>query len=1008
MSEELKKERSLKKAEATQKAPEPELPDLEGARWYDEPREKIFKRLKSDPDYGLTDGDAKVRLGFYGKNKYFKTERMSVGKYLSSMRPEPLTWLFLCVAVLYGVFVSVSAAVFITLAIILGYFVLFITGLRAVRILESASQTALPTVAVIRGGRRVVISQEQVVPGDVFELEVGDLVPADARLIESDGLVTFEYGVTEAMGDVYKDASFASFRNLRPGACKNLVFASTIVKAGRGKAIAYNTGKMTRMSRLCRNKNPSAYNSLETFKKMRAKAMASTLLCIALVFVLGIFTYTGVFSKDDPLYGFLMILSFASSLLSQFYPIIAQIVVARGVFGASESGDSVSSGSIIRHPEKLDELRSVDTLIVPKQALVRSHDTRLFSVFESGELYERGDIESSEGAKRLLRLALVSTGLYGSSRLVTISEAQKDPGVEREAIRRAVQDMGLYDSTLDESFPILEHRDADGECVFDTTLYSSMGQFVAVCRGSSEELLGRCTHYFENGRYVHITENVRRRFETLAKRLMRMSCTVLAVATTTSRYNRIKRIDELHSGMVFEGFVCLEEPVLKDSAKMLKACSDAGIRVILTFKDKSEQNYQFAKAQGFLSTRDEIADLEELYENMGDVLEFSVLENVTPEYMQSTVAYLRKKGHRVGFMGMELDDVPSMKSANVCFTQCETLSKRFVAKGAAVEKKVKGSSSWDALRFACDVVVSRVSEDENGGFNAVVGAVMHAKMIFRSMDRVLCYLLSTAIARLLMLIGTLFTGIPLITALQLILLGVLVDLPAVMVMAFEPCGRAVLKEKATKHELLGTLSEYVMPAITGVAMFLVGILSVIVCKNLSMTGGQLTTVSLLTLILSSWALLLSSSSKDLVFNGEIRFSNMFVAALVMQAAEIALFLLIEPFGRVVGVHRTSWLAAAVLFGAFLASFFIFELLKLAKHIRLQKSEPIAEEVTDDTSDAPSQTDADDVPAHEAYEEDIPADESDSDDAPTDESDTDDANTNEIDEERIEITFGADV
>ena len=746
--------------------------------------------------------------------------------------------------------------------------------------------------------------------------------------------------------------------------------------------------------------------------------MASTLLCIALVFVLGIFTYTGVFSKDDPLYGFLMILSFASSLLSQFYPIIAQIVVARGVFGASESGDSVSSGSIIRHPEKLDELRSVDTLIVPKEALVRSHDTRLFSVFESGELYERGDIESSEGAKRLLRLALVSTGLYGSARLVTISEAQKDPGVEREAIRRAVQDMGLYDSALDESYPILEHRDADGECVFDTTLYSSMGQFVAVCRGSSEELLGRCTHYFENGRYVHITENVRRRFETLAKRLMRMSCTVLAVATTTSRYNRIKRIDELHSGMVFEGFVCLEEPVLKDSAKMLKACSDAGIRVILTFKDKSEQNYQFAKAQGFLGTRDEIADLEELYENMGDVLEFSVLENVTPEYMQSTVAYLRKKGHRVGFMGMELDDVPSMKSANVCFTQCETLSKRFVAKGAAVDKKVKGSSSWDALRFACDVVVSRVSEDENGGFNAVVGAVMHAKMIFRSMDRVLCFLLSTALSRLLMLIGTLFTGIPLITALQLILLGVLVDLPAVMVMAFEPCGRSVLKEKVSERELLGTPIEYVMPAITGVAMFLVGILSVIVCKNLSMTGGQLTTVSLLSLILSSWALLVSSSSKDLVFNGEIRFSNMFVAALTMQAAEIALFLLIKPFGRVVGVHRMPWFVAAVLFGAFLVSFLVFELLKLAKHIRLQKSEPIAEEVTDDTPDAPSQTDADDVPAHEAYEEDILADESDTDDAltaetdlfdtSTDESDTDDANTNESDEERIEITFGAEV
>lgn len=934
MSEELKKEKALKKAEVSKKAAEPELPDLEGARWYDEPKEKIFRRLKSDPEYGLSDADAKVRLGFYGKNKYFKTERMSVGKYLSSMRPEPLTWLFLCVAILYGVFVSVPAAVFITIAIALGYFVLFITGLRAVRILESSSQTAMPTVAVIRGGRRVVISQEQIVPGDVFELEVGDLVPADARLIESDGLVTFEYGVTEAMGDVHKDASFASFRNLRPGACKNLVFASTIVKAGSGKAIAYNTGKMTRMSRLCQNKNPSAYSSLEMFRKMRAKTMASTLICIALVFILGIFTYTGVFSKDDPLYGFLLILSFAASTLSQFYPIIAQIVVARGVFGAGESGDSVSSGSIIRHPEKLDELRSVDTLIVPKEALVRSHDMRLYSLFQSGELYECDEGEAPEGAKRLLRLALVSTGLYGSARLVTISEAQKDPGVEREAIRLAAQDTGLYDSALDESYPILDHRDADGECVFDTTLYNGVGQFVAVCRGGALDVLPRCTHYFENGRYVLITENVRRRLETLASRLMRLSCVVLAVATTPSRYNRIKRIDELHSGMVLEGFVCLEEPVLKDSAKMLKACSDAGIRVVLTFKDKSEQNYQFAKAQGFLNSREEISDLEKLYDNMGDVMNYTVLENVTPEYMESMVAYLRKKGRRVGFMGMELADVPAMKGANVCFTQCETLSKRFVAKGESVDKKTRGSSSWDALRFACDVVVSRVSLDENGGFNAVVGAVMHAKMIFKSMDRALGYLFSTAVARLLMLIATLFTGVPMTTALQLILLGVFVDLPAIMVMSFEPCGRGILKEKTVKHELLGTPFEYVMPTLTGVIAFALGVLSVMLCVKVgSIDNGGISTVSLLSLMLSSWALLVSSSSKDFLFKGEIRFSNMFVAAFALQVLEVVLFLLIEPFGNVMGVHRIPWICALILFGTFVVTFLLAELLKMLKYVK---------------------------------------------------------------------------
>jgi len=955
MSEELKKEKALKKSEAASPPAESDLPDLDGARWYDEPKEKIFKRLKSDADYGLSDANAKYRLGFYGKNKYFKSERMSVSKYLSSMRPEPLTWLFLCVAILYGIFVSVAAALFVIFAIALGYFALFLTGLRAVRILESSADTALPTVAVIRGGRRVIISQEQIVPGDIFELGVGDLVPADARLIESDGLITFEYGVTEAMGDVHKDASFASFRNLKAGACQNLVFASTIVKAGSGRAIAFATGGMTRMSRICRNKNPSAYSSLETFRLMRSKTMAATLLSIALVFVLGLFTFTGIFSKDDPLYGFLLILSFAASLLSQFYPLIAQIVVARGVFGAGRSGENVSSGSIIRHPEKLDELRSIDTLIVPKEALVRSQDMHLFGIYESSELYQAEGIELPDGAKRLLRLALVSTGLYGSARLVTLGEAQKDPGPEREAIRRAAQDMGLYDSALDQSYPILDHRDADGECIFDTTVYSGMGQFVAVCRGDCDKLLPRCTHYFENGRYVHITENVRSRLETVAHRLMRMSCMVLAVASNRSRYNRIKRIDELHSGMVFEGFVCLEEPVLKDASKMLKACKDAGIKVILTFKDKSEQNYQFAKAQGFFSERSEIYDLEEVFDNIGDVQECSVLENVTPEYMQGAVSYLQKRGRRVGFMGIDLDDVPSMKSADVCFTQCETLSKKFVDKGVASDKKVKGNGSWDALRFACDVVVSRVSLDDKGGFNAVVASVMHAKMIFKTLDRVLSYLLSGAIARLLVLVGTLFTGVRLTTALQLILLGVFVDLPVVMVMSFEPSSRGVLKEKVGKKEMLRTPGEYVVPTLTGILVFVLSILSIFVCKKAGFIADeQITTLSLLSLILSSWALLVSSSSKDFLFRGEIRFSNMFVAAFGAQAVELLLFFLIEPLGAVMGIYRIPWACALVLLGSFLCTFFVSELLKPLNNVRLNFAPKKRKNSADDAESQPSE------------------------------------------------------
>lgn len=925
MSEELKKD----KFQSKDQKPELELPDLSGARWYDEPREKIFKRLKSDPEYGITDADAKYRLEFYNKNKYFKTERMSVPKYLQSAKPEPLSWLLLGVALIFGIFGHPLEGAAVAIIAVFGYCILLLTGLRALRVLESSSDTSLPTVAVIRGGRRLVISQEEVVPGDVFELETGDLVPADARLIESEGLVTFEYGVTDAFGDVYKDASFASFRNLKPGACRNLVFASTIVKSGKGRAIAFATGQSTRMSYICKNKNPSAYSSMELFKRMRAGTLVSTLIGIASVFVLGIFTYVGIFSKDDPIYGMLTVLCLFGTALSQFYPVIAQIVVARGIFGAnsSASNEGTDSGSIIRHPEKLDKIRSLDTLIIPKSALVRQRDTRLAAIFDSGMLYEVGGSETHESVNRLIRLGVVSTGLYGVGLVSPDDSSVKSPGFAKEAILRAAERLGLYDNELDKSFPILDHRDADEVCIFDTTLYSGTGQFVAVCSGEAELVMSRCSYCFENGRYVTMSDGVRKRLETVARRLMRQSFNVIAVATTVSRYNHIKRIDELHSSMVFEGFLCLEEPLLKDASKMLKNCRDAGIRVILAFKDRSEQNYQFAQAQGFVTSREQMGDLEAIYGETADATQFSVLENANAEYLQSTVAYLKRKGHRVGYLGLELDEVPAMQSADVSFTQCDVLSRRRLNRSASLERHT-GLGSWDALRFVCDVVVSKVGHDERGGFNAVVGSIMHAKTIFACMDRVLSYLTVFSVIKLLSLIVTLAVGIPMVGALQLVLLAVLIDLPMVMVMAFDPPSKGILKEEIREKELMRSLSEMIKPIFNALAIFALTVCSVMIFMSLGMlTGAEITSFCYLAIASAAWAYLISSSSTRSVLSSGLGFSNMFVLTFVMQALSVAIMLIIEPFGRFFGVSRIHPVFAAVFVGIFVVSLGIFELFK---------------------------------------------------------------------------------
>lgn len=122
---------------------------------------------------------------------------------------------------------------------------------------------SLPSAKVLRDGRIYLVKQEQLVQGDVIFVAAGDIIPCDARLVESDGLTVLETGVTQNEKPVIKDASFAEHRMLSPEGRKNMLFASTVVTEGKGKAVVCDTGEDTLVCILGKNTTICDHEKLE-------------------------------------------------------------------------------------------------------------------------------------------------------------------------------------------------------------------------------------------------------------------------------------------------------------------------------------------------------------------------------------------------------------------------------------------------------------------------------------------------------------------------------------------------------------------------------------------------------------------------------------------------------------------------------------------------------------------------------------------------------------------------
>jgi Ca2+-transporting ATPase len=220
--------------------------------FYSKKIEGVIKALNTSKD-GLSETEVKSRLTKYGFNDIHIEKKSNIFKKILDSLLEPII-VILFIASAFSVWIGdVLDAVAILGVVIINTIIGLVQDRKAENAVAALKKMLSPQAKVVRDGQSEVVAARFLVPGDIVFFEAGDIIPADARLIEAGQLLVDESALTGESKAVNKDPEALNGADLKLYEMTNIVFAGSKILNGTGKAIVIRTGRETEMGAIAKN-----------------------------------------------------------------------------------------------------------------------------------------------------------------------------------------------------------------------------------------------------------------------------------------------------------------------------------------------------------------------------------------------------------------------------------------------------------------------------------------------------------------------------------------------------------------------------------------------------------------------------------------------------------------------------------------------------------------------------------------------------------------------------------
>lgn len=737
-------------------------------------REELLAKTGTDSEKGLKPEQVEKSRSTYGTNSFVRQSHESLAKRIWDASTEPMLVMLIFAAIItlavnitryftggeynflecVGIFAAIALSVVITI----------ITEGKSAKAFEALNKINEDTlIKVIRNGGPQLITQKEIVVGDIIMIETGDKIVADGRLFSSNDLSVDESALTGESLPVKKDAEFVCQKSTPVAERANMLYSGCFVSAGNGQMLVTGVGNDTEFGQIAQELSSIEKTTTPLQEKLDKLGKQITVLgasAAAIVFAIEVlqFVMNGQLNLDTVSDAFITSIVLIVAAVPEGLPTIVAVSLALNIIKMSKEN------ALVKKMIACETIGCVNIICSDKTGTLTENRMTVQKIYTGGELIDPEQLKD----EMLLKNYCINSNaniseedgswsFIGNPTEGSLLAAAAKAGVDYQELRQAADIVRVFPFSS-------QNKDM-------STIVRENGKEILYVKGNPEKIISLCTGISEEEKEknFHLMEE----FQNKAGRLL-----AFAHKELEGQYNDEEQ-DEVEQELIYDGFVVISDPLSPDVYESIRNCRSAGIEVKMLTGDNIRTARAIANELHMLDDDHiavEAADIEKLTdEELKEALKkIQVIARSTPLVKMRVVKLLKEQGNVVAVTGDGINDAPAIKHADV---------------GIAM-----GIAGTDVTKEASDMVLL------DDSFSTIIKAVQWGRGIYENFKRFIQFQLTVNVSSVVVVICSILAGFSApFTALELLWINIIMDGPPALTLGLEPIRPDLLKHKPTRR-----------------------------------------------------------------------------------------------------------------------------------------------------------------------------------------------------------------
>lgn len=730
--------------------------------------EEVLTRLHVDSKTGLPSAEAEQRLLQYGQNRLQESQPVKAWVIFFRQFLDPVIYVLGGATLLAFLFNELLEGFAVLIVILITALIGFFMEWQAIRSVEALQKMVETYASLIRDGQERHMNLHYVVPGDILILRAGDVVPADARLLEVESLAIKEAALTGESAQVEKKISPVD-PNTPLAERSNMVYKGTIVSRGSGKAVVTATGDSTVIGEISGLTRTAKKGSTPLEKKLSRLSHRLIWLTIGLTVII---TLMGYFQGKDFLLMIKTGIALAVAAIPEGLPIVATIALARGMLKLSHRN------VVIKKLEAVETLGSTGIICTDKTGTLTENKMAVHNVLLAGRDIMRKDWEASNGIKDLMQDEAFK-------QLLKVAVLCNNAQWKEDTFTGDPVEVGLLNFSRNLQFKhehVLKEYRRVREIPFDAeikkmaTLHAYQNKYFIAVKGALENLLGSCEDILQaDGSKLPFSDKehwIQRAGECAASGMRILAFAYKETGNLPSEH-------EVFEHLTFIGVTAFLDPPRKDIPAAINTYRNAGIKVVMITGDHPDTAKKIGEEIGLLTPEDSLQEViyggnlpqpEQWSAELEDkMLQTNIFARMAPKQKLDLVHLYQKNNQVVGMLGDGVNDAPALKKADI---------------GIAM-----GIRGTEAAKEVADVILL---DDK---FTSTELAIRQGRTIFGNIRQFVIFLLSCNLAEIISVASASIGNLPMpLLPLQILFLNLVTDVFPALALGFGRGDKRVMEE----------------------------------------------------------------------------------------------------------------------------------------------------------------------------------------------------------------------